>query len=134
MSGGSSGGGGGGGGGGTSLGGIAAILGVILVGYAALRGAHLPTFNDTAIYGQTMPTSEAIEQGPFTIYPGKEFEISGLANYCLNGVMNADKLVNLNTEPRNKRYVFKFKLREDIREETPVTFVLYKKGTNGCRL
>lgn len=131
MSAGSHGGGGGGAGGGFSLGGIAAIGGLILVLAVGAKNLNLHSNN---AFGQTMATAEAIQQGPVTMYPGKEFQIPGIPGYCMNGALNGDKLVVLNKEPSKKIYIFKLKLRPEVKEATPVTFVLYKNHTNGCVL
>ncbi len=130
MSGGSHGSSGGGSGGSFSLSGIAAVAGVIFVGFIGFKNLNL--LAPSSMFGQAMPSTNSLEQGPFIAYPGKEFQILGVPNYCMSRALNGDKLVNLNTEPRNRRYVFRYKLRPEVKEPIPVTFVLDRKGTNGC--
>ena len=61
-----------------------------------------------------------------------ETTVPGLAGYCLDAGNNGDKIKTLNTEPANKRYIFRL---QSITEKTEmVDFIYYPNGVNGCKL
>ncbi|MFM2374649.1 MAG: hypothetical protein RLZZ234_644 [Candidatus Parcubacteria bacterium] len=73
----------------------------------------------------------SIFMGTITIKgDGAETDVRGLEGYCLHRGRNGELVKNVNTEKRNKRYIFRYKTKGA--NDVEVDFISYPEGHKKC--